>query len=263
MHFKRVISAVIFLPLIYFYLSKLPSPYFAILLALVCALAQYEFNSMYKLATLPSFLSIACGVVIVSAYYLQAAYHFDVTVLAITVLVISTTLWRLFAISNTSMALRDIAPAIVGLVYIPVLLSYQWKLYALGFEWILFLYGTVWASDSLAYYIGKSIGKRKLYESVSPNKTLEGAYASAVGGVIGAVILGTLMLKSEGMVFLVIAGFVIGVVTIFGDLVESMFKRDAGIKDSGCLIPGHGGFLDKIDGALFAGPALVCIKALV
>jgi phosphatidate cytidylyltransferase len=111
----------------------------------------------------------------------------------------------------------------------------------------------------MAYYIGKGFGKRKLYVEMSPNKTVAGATGSVIGGATGALLLQTVIVPQLTAPSAVFAGIMIGIVTIVGDLVESMFKRDAGVKDSGGIIPGHGGVLDKVDGALFAGPVLYWI----
>jgi len=133
----------------------------------------------------------------------------------------------------------------------------------MGPAWIIFLYGTIWGADSAAYYIGKGFGKRKLYESMSPNKTIEGGVASVVGGAICALLLQRILGVGLAPGLALVVGALVGGVTIVGDLVESMFKRDAGVKDSGTIIPGHGGLLDKIDGVLFAGPVLYwAVRAL-
>ncbi|BCB95359.1 hypothetical protein JZK55_02810 [Dissulfurispira thermophila] len=121
----------------------------------------------------------------------------------------------------------------------------------------------MWASDSLAYYIGKGMGKRRLYKEVSPNKTIAGAFGSVIGGMLSALLLGKLMMDNIAFYVLIAMGIAIGSITIVGDLIESMFKRDAGVKDSGSFIPGHGGILDKIDGALFAGPLLYWITLIL
>ena len=119
----------------------------------------------------------------------------------------------------------------------------------------------MWASDSLAYYIGKGIGRKKLYEEISPNKTIAGAVGSIAGGMSGAVILKITLVNyiAVSLVEAAVLGMIIGMVTIIGDLAESMFKRDAGVKDSSSIVPGHGGILDKIDSVLFAGPVLYWI----
>lgn len=167
---------------------------------------------------------------------------------------------RLFGVRDPSSSLRDISFTLLALFYIPGLLAFQILLRHNGPEWIIFLYGCVWISDSAAYYIGKGVGKRKLYLEVSPNKTIAGAVGSLIGGALSGWILNMILVHSMGTGESLVVGVLIGAVTIIGDLVESMFKRDAGVKDSSGIVPGHGGILDKIDGVLFAGPVLYLIS---
>jgi phosphatidate cytidylyltransferase len=89
---------------------------------------------------------------------------------------------------------------------------------------------------------------------MSPNKTVEGAIGSLIGGVIGTLLIKFTLLDGISLSHAVILGVAVGFASIIGDLVESMFKRDAGVKDSSSIVPGHGGFLDKIDSVTFAGP---------
>ncbi|MFQ3573195.1 MAG: phosphatidate cytidylyltransferase, partial [Thermodesulfovibrionales bacterium] len=263
MHSKRLIVAVIAVPLLFLYVTKLPPVFFLCLLVVISTLAQIEFNSMYKVRPSLSILSIFGGIGIFGIPYLFS--HIDLqyqpeilpTLLILFVMLITSI--RLFEIKNPKNSLMDIAPAIVSLVYIPLLLSPQWHIRLVGSEWIVILYGSVWASDSLAYYVGKGIGKRKLYYEMSPNKTLEGGVGSIIGGATAAPLLAWAMglfanpmWVKVGFTGYILIGSCIGFFTIIGDLVESMFKRDAGIKDSGSILPGHGGILDKMDGVLFA-----------
>jgi phosphatidate cytidylyltransferase len=261
MHLKRLIVALVALPLLYFYVTKLPPPYFLALIVLVNLLAQREFYAMYQTKGLLSLLGVCSGTaLLVGAAFSSCRFpaewtrNFFPMFLMVAFIVLATA--RLLAVRDPGCALRDLAPALAGFLYIPVLLLAQWYLRLKGYEWILLLYGCVWASDSLAYYVGKGMGKRKLYYAVSPNKTVAGAVGSVFGGILSGAALGALLLPGEGAPLSALFGGAIGVTTILGDLTESMFKRDAGVKDSGSLIPGHGGILDKIDGGLFAGPVL-------
>lgn len=263
MHSRRLLVAAIVLPLFYFYISKLSPYYFLALLLLINVLAQREFTMMYRTKQPLALLGIVAGsafllVPLAPAALLPVLYP---VLFMLTFMLIAAV--RLFMIKDPVASLPDVAPALTGFLYIPPLLLSQWYLRVQGYEWILFLYGCVWASDSAAYYIGKSIGRRKLYKEVSPNKTVAGGLGSVAGGAFAALLFGSLLLKGIGIPLLLGIGAVVGAVTIVGDLVESMFKRDAGVKDSGALIPGHGGVLDKIDGVLFAGPVLYGVTLLL
>lgn len=138
----------------------------------------------------------------------------------------------------------------------------QTRLQADGLTWLFFVLFIVWATDSGAYFAGKAFGTRKLTPQISPNKTVEGA----VGGVISAVIIGIIF----QMIFVLYPElwFVIGVsvvISVFGqlgDLVESAFKRYYHVKDSGNILPGHGGILDRCDSWLFVFPILHIFQLL-
>lgn len=123
-------------------------------------------------------------------------------------------------------------------------------------DWLLFLFGTIWLSDSLAMWIGKAFGKRKLAPTVSPNKTIAGFVGGMAGGVIVSVLLYFWLLSDFNIVALIFAGLLVSFVGQLGDLVESCWKRSIGIKDSSGIIPGHGGILDRFDSLLFAAPIL-------
>ncbi len=259
---RRLITAAVALPFFYLYIAYLPAPFFLILLILISVLAQIEFHAMYKTERILSFAGIVSGIFLIAVHsVLQLPLAFQPLIFTMPFVLIASA--RLFFIKDPSFSLKDISPALIGFLYIPSLLLVQWHLRIEGYEWIILLYGCVWSADSFAYYIGKGIGKRKLYSKVSPNKTVEGAFGSIIGGILSALILGSLLSIEDSHIKLVIIGTAIGAVIIVGDLVESMFKRDAGVKDSGSLIPGHGGILDKIDGLLFAGPVLYLLTVIL
>jgi len=221
---------------------------------------------MYKTKRALSLLGSFCGALLILSPWLFTGSPFFALgiIIMLSFMLISSA--RLFLIKDPLSSLKDLSPVIIGFLYIPNLLLTQWHLRLHGYEWIIFLYGCVWASDSLAYFAGKSFGKRKLYREVSPNKTVAGAFGSVIGGTLSAYLLGNwLLIQGYNIKIptLFLIGAAIGSVTIVGDLVESMFKRDAGVKDSGSLIPGHGGILDKIDGVLFAGPVLYWITLIL
>ncbi len=264
MHLKRIVVALVAIPLLYLYITKLPAVFFLIFLAAVSALAQHEFYAMYKTSGIMSLFGIIAGLILFASAYFSPVISPEKTQLMLFIFVfISISSARLFAVKDPSSALKDLSPALVGFFYIPSLLMSLWYLRLGGYEWIFLLCLCVWSADTFAFYIGSSIGKRRLYKEVSPNKTIAGAVGSVAGGIFASLIFGSFLITETGIPARFLIGAVIGAVTILGDLVESMFKRDAGIKDSGTLIPGHGGVLDRIDSLLFAGPALYLLRMII
>jgi phosphatidate cytidylyltransferase len=252
MHRKRLIVAAALLPVLFLSVMYLPQGYFFILLCAVSLLGMLEFYSMYHVQGALRYACLFVGIFILAVSYFSREHLPETFVFsAMAIMVI-----RLLTKRDPLSSLHDIAAPVVGLIYIPGFLSSQTQIRSVGPEWIIFLYATVWASDSAAYYIGKGIGKKKLYPEMSPNKTVAGAVGSVAGGAAGALMLKGLIVPQLTLPSAVFIGCLIGIISIAGDLVESMFKRDAGVKDSGVIIPGHGGILDKIDGTLFAGPLL-------
>ncbi len=255
MHFKRIAVAAIVLPLLYLYIMFLDKNWFFFLVALISVVAILEFYSMYKVHGLIKYTGvISCILIITTMSFFPKEI---ISVIVVSVMAIMTI--RLLFKRTPLYSLQDISASVIGIIYIPCFISFQIQLREINPVWIIFLYATVWAADSLAYYVGKSFGRTKLYREMSPNKTIAGAWGSILGGILGSLLIKYTLLDSISIYNTIIAGIIIGTVTIIGDLVESMLKRDAGVKDSGILIPGHGGILDKLDGALFSGPVLYWI----
>jgi phosphatidate cytidylyltransferase len=125
-----------------------------------------------------------------------------------------------------------------------------------GTGWLFVLFGLVWSCDTGAYFVGRSVGKRKLHAQVSPGKTVEGYVGGIVVAALVTAVLGLLLVGLSPLIG-VFVGAVTAAVAQRGDLAKSMLKRTAGRKDSGTLIPGHGGVLDRIDSLLFAAPVLI------
>ena len=125
-----------------------------------------------------------------------------------------------------------------------------------GHHWLLFGLMVNWIGDTGAYYVGKNFGRRKLAPAISPGKTWEGAAASAVTGVLFGIIYLPLTIKGTPLLTAGLLALAANIAGQAGDLAESAIKRGAGVKDSGTLLPGHGGFLDRVDSTLFALPVL-------
>ncbi|MBE8955104.1 MAG: phosphatidate cytidylyltransferase [Quinella sp. 2Q5] len=118
--------------------------------------------------------------------------------------------------------------------------------------WVLF--ACTWASDTFAYFVGTAFGSHKLASSISPGKTVEGFLGSVVGTIFTAVVVGTIVFGLP-LVKMAVAGFILAIAATLGDLVESVLKRFANVKDSGIFLPGHGGVLDRFDSIFFTAPA--------
>ncbi len=252
MHFKRLIISIIFVPVLYLYIMYLPPEYFLLLLTFFATIGLAEFHTMCKIKGLMKYSGILWGAVLMFVFFAAEGRFLNILLLA----VLTTTGLRLFIKRDARSSISDSSTSVLGLLYVPGLLTFQISLMKAEPAWIILLYASVWAADSMAYYVGKGIGKRKLYEEMSPNKTVAGAVGSVIGGILGAGLIKAVLMQQITIQQAVLIGAAVGSATVIGDLVESMFKRDAGVKDSGNLLPGHGGILDKLDGVTFAGPVL-------
>jgi phosphatidate cytidylyltransferase len=151
---------------------------------------------------------------------------------------------------------------VTGLVYVPFLLGHlilirDWNK---GIIWAFFVLAVLFAGDTAAYYVGKAFGRHKLSPNISPGKTVEGALGGLAANLLVGLLFKTWWLPELPWSFCVGLVVLLGVVGQVGDLVESMLKRSVDSKDSGGVLPGHGGVLDRVDGLLFAAPALYYFK---
>jgi phosphatidate cytidylyltransferase len=146
---------------------------------------------------------------------------------------------------------------IAGILYVGWLLSHLVALRGLdaGRNWVFFALFTTWASDTTAFFIGRKLGRHKLAPNISPGKTWEGA----TGGILGAIIVSILFFTATPFHLpltywqAIPLSILVSIFGQVGDLVESLLKRNMGVKDSGKLMPGHGGILDRMDSIIFAG----------
>ena len=153
-------------------------------------------------------------------------------------------------------AIVDIAVTLLGMFYIGWFFSYFLFIRALTERgaYLLFLMIAVWAFDVVAYFFGTRFGKHKLFPSVSPKKSVEGSLAGFVCCLIAAGIFG--YYAGFDMTHSIILGAIIGVMAQISDLIESLIKRDAGVKDSSQIVPGHGGMLDRMDSFILTAPVV-------
>jgi phosphatidate cytidylyltransferase len=257
-HLKRWITGLVALPFLIFliYFGEIS---FFILIALACILSLWEYFRIVFNAERPA----PAGVIVgwgycVSLLILGTALVDGPTGVALLVAfnLLIAGLFSVFIYKSNPQVGDVIQKQIQGIVYIPVLLSFLILIRhdPHGVTWIFYLLGIIFAGDISAYYVGSYLGRHKLNPAVSPGKTMEGA----VGGLVGNLLAGAV-----GILFFLpnlswplgIAFFLaVGIAGQVGDLFESELKRTSGIKDSSGLLPGHGGFLDRIDALLFASP---------
>ncbi len=264
---KRILTALVLIAVV-FAVIFLGHAWMVTLLALLVAeMAGYEYLQLVNHGSLkvPAWwLAVATAVLFWAAY----AWPIDTQLPVLTALGFS-----LFALagfrSPLDQVLAETATGLFGLVYV----AYPLSLVALiwnrddGKPLLLFLMVCVWAGDIAALYIGKNFGRHKLAPRLSPNKTWEGAVASLVGSMLagGAVYwLGDLLSARGNLILhveeplwqLMVLAVILNAAAQTGDLLESAIKRGAGVKDSGTMLPGHGGILDRIDALLLAAPVL-------
>jgi phosphatidate cytidylyltransferase len=256
---QRVLVAAILLPigLLAIYLGGIA---FAMLVALLLGLAGWEYAQLFHSGGYqPSGLLIVAGVLLllVGRWY----DDFQSAPWIITLIVLAGMTYHLVAYERgRSQSATDFAITLSGALYIGWLGAYLLSLRSLpeGFWWVLLVLPAIWIADSSAYFIGRAIGQRKLSPRLSPKKTWEGYLGGVVVGPLGTAILawlwatisgpGTMITPLDGAIL----GLVLAVLAPLGDLGESMIKRQFGIKDSGKILPGHGGAFDRIDSWLWA-----------
>jgi phosphatidate cytidylyltransferase len=176
-------------------------------------------------------------------------------------LVVSIFLFLLYSLvshKDVSSSIINVGIWVFGFLYIPFLLSYLVLVRELedGQWWLFFLFAVIWGNDTFAYYIGGLFGKHKLSPIISPKKTVEGALGGLFGGSGAALLFHYLVFNGISVLSLIILAIFLSIIGQIGDLFESLIKRSVGAKDSGFIIPGHGGILDRIDSVIFSLPIL-------
>ncbi len=285
---KRVATAAVLIPIVLLLVLRAPVPLLAAVVAVVAILALREYVDLVRHYNVEPYCRVLYVVTVVGFAVLVAQTGSDYLVatsqmlFGIAVGIVAVTFFFLaLAMRREPLAtgFPAAAAAALGVVYIavPLAMLVQLRQQGSGAFLILYVLIVVWIGDTAAYYTGRAIGRHTLAPRISPGKTWEGT----VGSFIGAVIAGTLVFAysdqiSTGLISVglltraqaylppqipplwrfAILSAGINVAAQIGDLAESMIKRGAGVKDSGAILPGHGGMLDRIDALLFAAPVL-------
>lgn len=237
-----------------FLLSLLHPFAFTSFAAISAAIATFELARVLRLAGwhVPAGAALAAPTIVYATYFYGTLGQWFSLLGSLGLLVI----WRLVSLlivgtqQSPKQTLRDFGATGFSLVYVPLLLSYAALLINQddGTAWVLGIVLAVVMIDSFGYLVGRFFGKTKLIPSISPKKTWEGFLASGLGALLGGIILGQLTETSLG--FALLFGISILVSSVLGDLSESLIKRDLNVKDMGDVLPGHGGFMDRIDSLL-------------
>ena len=284
---KRVLTAAILIPLVLLALFLAPNWLFTLLIGAVDILATIEYITLaagygYEPFRFLTYLLLATLVGIL-VWATGSPSPNGITVLLTLVFFFTLTP---FIYLCAGMARKDMRSVLPGLAISYVALPYIGfslacliflRIMVAGWFFVLFTFLVIWVGDTAAYYVGRSFGRTKFAATISPKKTWEGAIASALGGILIAVLLvhfgpeitqgllkihllkGPEFFADSPIWVIALAALAINIAGQLGDLLESLIKRGAGVKDSGSLLPGHGGILDRIDALLFAAPVALLI----
>lgn len=273
----RVLTAIVLVPLVVGIVWLGPTGLVAAVVAGMALLALWEFFALGEKAGLRGYprWTMACALWIVYEQWAAGTAtqwtlsNFSLTRASDTLALPLDVVLLGFMLGAAALAivgrrpLAEIFGAIsvsaAALIFVALPLSYLVRIHGIeqrGRELLLFTLVLIWLGDTLAYFVGRAIGRLPMAPAISPKKTWEGAVANVVGSLIVAAAFAWWMkVEPKQLLLLAVLANVAGQI---GDLVESAYKRGAGVKDSGTLLPGHGGVLDRIDSLIFAAPAVWC-----
>lgn len=261
---KRVLSALVILPPLIAFLIYVPAVLFLLLVLGFIAVCLHEYFGLL----VQSKLSAGGRMGYLVAFWLAGVAHVSGTrwlPLALFLGLVALTVAVIVRAKEVSHFFPMLVYSSFGVLFIGWSLSHLVVLRGLpaGQWYVLFLCVIVWVGDSMAMYTGKLLGRHKMAPLLSPGKTWEGAVGGTVGGILAAVLSADFVLPQLALWHRIVLGLLVVIAAQISDLGESMLKRYAGVKDSGELIPGHGGLLDRLDSMLFAAPTLVYALAVL
>ncbi|MDE1460395.1 phosphatidate cytidylyltransferase [Spartinivicinus poritis] len=260
---QRIITAVILIPLALLGVFALSPFFFSLFVGGIVLLAGWEWANLAGLTQPPARLAYVAGLVLAlfGSQYLPLQM-----ILVLAVLIWLAALMLVLTYPGSAIFWRHRSlKLIVGLmVLVPAWNCLVWLKEAENSSWlIVYLFALIWGADIGAYFFGKRFGKHKLAAKVSPGKSWEGVYGAIAVTTLVAIGAGVVQQKSFAqLMVMVLFAWLIVTVSVLGDLLESMFKRERGVKDSSNLLPGHGGVMDRID-SLTAAIPVFCISLLV
>jgi len=263
-HIKRWVTGVIAVPLILVLVIWGTKDLFALVIACIIAVAVWEYNGMVFAGTewCEKAEGIMGAIVLPAAALLGDASLMTATMSLLIMIFFMVFLYR-FRIKTVP--LDSLMKVVFGFVYITFLFSHIILVRngPRGVYWIFFIIVITFSSDIAAFYAGRFAGKRKLIPSISAGKTQEGALGAVAGAVVASVVYAVLFIPSLTLAHAIIIGALGSILGQMGDLCESVIKRVSRVKDSGAILPGHGGILDRLDSLLFVIPFIYYYKEMI
>lgn len=253
---KRVLTALVLIPLIYAVVRYFPPVLFLLFLTLLVLIGQYEFYKFYyKSFSIFPLIGLLFGAMLLFSFYADR-HLFEMRGVALTAMVILCLACFIFFKANISDSVTAVSVIIFGVMYVAWPLAHLIPLRGLsnGQNLVFFILIVTWGVDTGAYYTGRNLGRHKLSPAISPGKTVEGAIGGVISCILAALLSRWLFLPELTINNTLFMGIVFGIISQIGDLSESMLKRGAAVKDSGSLLPAHGGLLDRVDSIIFTLP---------
>ncbi|PEY41293.1 phosphatidate cytidylyltransferase [Bacillus cereus] len=248
-----VIAAALFIPIVFY--GGVP---FTVLVYALASIGLYELVRMNKLTliSVPTFLAaLLLWIILVPSNALGIFNWIGLDKLEITFLIVLLLL-SYTVLSKNTFTFDNASFLLMATTYVAMGFLYLNETRIAGIHYVFYALFVIWATDSGAYFIGKAIGKRKLWPEISPNKTIEGSLGGIVCGIVVAFVYNMFFTVQGNIGMLIVVTIAISIFGQIGDLVQSAFKRHYGVKDSGTILPGHGGILDRTDSWLFVLPIL-------
>lgn len=248
-----VVAAALFLPIVFY--GGLP---FVLLTYFLATVGLYELLKMKKLSifSVHGLLTVLfLWVILYPEQYsdIVDSFYYTKTELGIAFILL---LLAYTVITKNRFTFEDVGFSILSAIYVGIGFYFFIETRDAGLVYIFYSLFMIWATDSGAYFVGKATGRTKLWPEISPNKTVEGSLGGVVCAIIVAVLFSLLTDINANLLSLLVITAVLSIFGQIGDLVQSAFKRHFGVKDSGNILPGHGGILDRFDSLLFVLPLL-------
>ncbi len=265
---KRYLTAAIAVPIAAILIEFGPPLIISAIIFIIALIASYEYQTILSKQDIKIRIYVFLLAVALQ-YYFFHFFGWQYAGLALFYSIILISLSEFFSNDSNEKRVQRILAASFGLLFISFSLGHLIFLRnivpgndELGRDLIFYIFGTVWIADTFAYHIGKKYGKHKMAPSISPGKTWEGFFACIIGGIISSILWGLWLELGFKFIYYITLGIILPILGHIGDLTESIFKRSVNIKDSSSILPGHGGFFDRMDSMFFTAPIFFYIIKL-